>query len=237
MATIAPRISDAILEALSLTDYGGCADEHLCALHAIRDNRRAPSPMEWVPREVISLGHYFAAQDEGEAGQLKRAFCCAALLQSAAGPRGWQWGENYAVIGAIVTAHALGGSLLEAVAQFLTWRYPQKTIDPDERPFFAFGLVSAALLQSPVELSSIAIDEAVAFVEDAELTVRDPTGSARRDWFDGSFLELTCFEQQHHEWRDLASSLQWRFPDHPRLVEFTRRISETSGDPDARRSL
>jgi hypothetical protein len=118
----------------------------------------------------------------------------------------------------------LGAGLPEAAAGFLAWRLPALSIADAERPFFAFGLVAVALLAFRDAFAPPEVDRLIAFVEEEEAAVRDPTGACTPDMFGRSFLAETCFDQRHGAWRALAARVRSSFPNAVRLVGLARRI-------------
>ena len=142
------------------------------------------------------------------------------LLRAAAEPSNGRYfyGDNQTLIQLIGSALFLNRGLAEAAGSFLTWRIPQLRSDDPERPFFVFGLVALALLMKQPSLEASALDELIAFVEQAEADACTP------DMLEGSFLATTYYNLRHAAWRALATRLRTSMPDSERVVALARRI-------------
>jgi len=226
-------VTDEMLDEISRADYGMDADAHLEQLGVIRDSIRVPDPFEWHPKEVLELIRWSRPDDPewrpgstGRRGHIMRAFSCAALLRTPAVPPNYDclWGDNQTLAQLIESALILGDGLPEALASFLTWRFPLLSLTEEERPFFAFGVILLALLISFEKFSPAEVEEMVAFVMQAESSVRDPTGACTAEMFTGSFFTNAGFNQCHHVWRSLAARLLSRFAGIPSIVALIRKI-------------
>ena len=137
-----------------------------------------------------------------------RAFCCAALLHAAGDPanrdQGFAGNQNDTLAPLIESALALGHDLPAAAARYITWHLPSLKASDDNRPFYAFGLLVLAVLGTPDAFSLEDVEALAAFVDRAEMQVRDSAGVCTPDMFNGSFLELTRYDGNHHVWRALA---------------------------------
>ena len=73
------------------------------------------------------------------------------------------------------------------------------------------------------------------------MTARDPVGVCTPEMFEGSFLDLTGYNQQNDLWRSFASRVSVQHPRVKRLTDLTRRIEARSTGirtrPEARRRL
>ena len=231
-------VTDDMLVEISEVDYGTDADEHLAALHKIRDSGRPLSPLEWKPLEVLELMRWSEPDEpepnnrsSGQRGHIMRAFCCAALLRAAADPVNkcqlFVDSQNEALGPLIDSAVSIDRGLPAAAASFLTWGIDCLDEAEELRPFFGFGLLALALLSAPGRFSESDADELVAFIERAEICARNPP-EAYKPHFDfivgSSFLQFTVYNQRHSTWRSLAARLRSGFPDWGGLAAMARRI-------------
>jgi hypothetical protein len=235
LSRISEMTTDDMLVEISKTDYGMDADEHLSKLRQIRDTLQIESPLHWKPGEVLELARWSEPdvpqrnpQGSGQRRHVMRAFCCAALLRAAADPANddqiFVDSQNEALLPLIESALFLNDDLPSAAARFMMWRIETLTKSDDQRPFFAFGLLSLALLSDPDRFGAAEIDALAAFVDRAEILVRDPFDVWTPGVLSGSFMELVGYKQHHPAWRALATRLDARFRGSSRLSELLQRI-------------
>jgi len=137
------QIDDAMLREIAVADYGIAQDEHLAALRRIRDLGVVPLPLDWHPKEVLTLTRWCDPDDpnrppfnpgpSGRRGHLIRAFACAALLQAEP--------EEATLAQCLASTKALDEEISRAAACFLTWQIPRLQQEDTDRWLWAFGLL------------------------------------------------------------------------------------------------
>jgi hypothetical protein len=223
-AAISQIVSDEMLIEISKADYGSNWEQHLAELYAIRDSLSVPSPMAFYPAEVLRLVRWSSASSMHE--HAMRAFCCATLLRAAATPANatFRTGENETLVQMIDSAVALQRGLPETTASFIAWRIGTPTVHSEERPFFAFGLLSLALLSSSCMVDMTQLEELAAFVEQVEMAVRAAGSSRARDVSGDSFLDITSHRLRHAVWKSLAARLRPLVLEGSRVDALARRV-------------
>lgn len=195
----------------------------------IRDQLRIPDPIADV-QEVLELVRSSRPSRDNEAGHIKRAFCCAALLLAAVQPpkvKVFFGGQTLALVRLINSSLILGRGLPGAAGSFLMWQFRSLPDHSENRPFYAFGLVALALLAG-TNYSTSEVDELAEFVEQIESAIRDPAGVTTPEMFHGSFLNDPHIDvSSHTEWRTLATRLRSKHPESTRLTALTRRMEIT----------
>lgn len=228
--------ADDLLEEISQADYGIDASRHFAALKLIRDARAVPALLDWYPREVLELVRWSEPLDDWSVPtdlrrHAMRAFCCAALLRSAAEPASsnYAYGENQTLVGLIASALCLKNGLPDAAGRFLTWRIPTLDLLDDERPFFVFGLVALSILSDPPRVAASDIDQLVRLIEDAEAEIFDPSRVYTLEMFESSFLDGTCHDLRHASWRHLAHEMLASHPQSASLSALVKRMNTNRG--------
>lgn len=212
LAWLRPRIGDDMLAEIAAADYGMDLDEHLAALRRIRDDGAVLAPMGWEPKEVLELIRWSEPDDPtwkpgstGERGHLMRTFACTALIRAAAEPAnfGYFSGENQTVIQLIASVLTLGQDAQRATLQLLTWRVLREPDDPEERPFFALGVL---LLAAALGLGDdgAMLRDLCAWVVAEEAWARGHGNPAPNA--DAWLLGVTWFSQRDATWREAG----WR---------------------------
>lgn len=227
-------VSDEMLDAISVLDYGMGSDEHFEALRQIRDfglRGRLREP----PLEVLQLCRWGPPSVNGvvgaEASYLAQMFCCSVLLLAAAAAanrsQAFTYGENEALVALVTGAIYVKPDLCEMAGRFLTWRLLRQEVGQDERPHFAFALLCLAVLGSDRSREPPELDDWVTFVERTDLLSLDPTGVCTPGMFDDSFLARTVHRMRERSWLDLARGLRLACPDSlslARLLDKVERI-------------
>lgn len=234
LAACCALVTDDKLVEISKADYGEDEDEHFRAIKKIHRSRRPLAEMgSMVPREVLSLvGWSVIRKSEWEhdkteeRGHVMRAFCCAAMLRAQAEP-----GNKYdtgggltALINLIDSAMFLQRGVPEAAARFLAWCVPIMHVGDDDRPLYAFGLVSLALLLRRDAFSETDMDTLVTFAESVDMAVRDPEGWYTPDELGGSPIDGVGPTRSKDAWRSLAARLHAHVPDSTRVTAMTKRF-------------
>lgn len=98
LRAISARMTDEMLECISMADYGCDRDAHLAALRQLRDTGSLPQNPGWVPMEVLELIRWSEPENPewkpgrtGEFGHWMRAFACASILRAEHEP----WNYHY----------------------------------------------------------------------------------------------------------------------------------------------
>lgn len=206
LVALRPHVDDEMLDDIARADYGMEADAHLRELRAIRDDGTVPAPMDWVPREVLSLVRWTEPGDPNQSlwDHHRLAFVCAALLRADAEPANHATliSEVDSLAGLLDSAIVLGGPILDAALPFLAWRVAHPAEDT-ERPFFAFGVLLLAVLRRQ-RYAEERIGELAVAVIDEEARVR------QRHLLHGApgFLTgLTNYNQKIATWQRLGRRL------------------------------
>lgn len=212
LAWLRPRIDDDMLAEIAAADYGMDADAHLAALRRIRDSGAVLVSLGWEPKEVLELIRWSEPEDPtwrpgstGERGHLMRAFCCAALIRAAAEPANADTisGENQTVIQLIASALTLEPAAQRAALQLLAWRLLHALGDPEERPFFALGVLLLVVALGLDERGAILCDLcAWVLAEEAWARARADLGPTSDAWL----LGVTFFSGRDTAWREVG----WR---------------------------
>lgn len=130
LRAISQHVDDDALESISIADCGEDTEKHLAALKQIRDTGKLPTPMSWVPAEVLELIRWSEPENEnwkpgrtGVIGHWMRAFSCAALLRATCEP--WSYGvgpgHDSTLVQLIASLDTLPVDLTLPGVQFLAW--------------------------------------------------------------------------------------------------------------------
>jgi hypothetical protein len=199
--------------AIAAADYGQECDDHAEAIAVIARTGRIPVPMDWVPREVLTLTSYSEPADyierERPAAHLRRAFACAlVLIADANDGLGWS-GENSTMAPLVESAQALGSDVGEAAAEFAAWLAP-RVKEPRELPFIGLAFVALAM-PDPSRWPDTLILEACHWVMTKEDEAAAPWRSTLGLGSDQSWLlPITNFDGRHGTWRKIGAGLEER---------------------------
>lgn len=217
---LAPHLNDSHLHKIADADL--CLDEaqNFQALKHIQQGRPMPVPLEWIPREVLSLRRWIEPCDPHQSGlhsipqitdkALICAFCCAVLLQAADSPQTLDLiaSEVSTLIQYVAAARCLGRAASESALRSLCWRVlrlPDAPEYSEEFPFFAMAiLLLYATLFVPYQDGSD-LNLLADWVMEVEAQTREEWGApgSPLPWL----LGLTLFEQRHAVWRRLAQEI------------------------------
>ncbi|NTF17324.1 hypothetical protein G6L37_02610 [Agrobacterium rubi] len=190
MEALTKRLSDDDVETIARADYGIDAERHAAAITAIRRTVEIPSPLDWVPREVLNLTRWSDPQGSQDtvSGHIRRAFASMVILY-ADSVDGLGWGGSNTDMAVLTdSVHALGGDLVEAGADFASWLIARET-DRDELPFLGLAFFSLAL-PSPGRWNDTILMEVAEWVmrmddETAASTKADHSTVSNRPWLLG----------------------------------------------------
>jgi hypothetical protein len=93
LVQLSQHVDRAMLQEIAAADYGSDTDTHFAQLVAIHATAKIPSPLPWVPKEVLELMRWSEPEDpawrpggQGQRGHVMRAWCCAVLLRAGSDP-------------------------------------------------------------------------------------------------------------------------------------------------------
>ena len=93
LRAISAHVTDEMLEAISMADYGMDSEEYLAALQQVRDTGTFPKDLVRFPMEALELIRWSEPEKPewkpgrtGEFGHWMRAFSCAAILRAEHAP-------------------------------------------------------------------------------------------------------------------------------------------------------
>lgn len=221
---LTPHIDDSLLGEIAAADYGSEEKEHFEALKSIRDQRRIPIPLRWVPREVLELMRWSEPEDPswkpgsaGTRGHLIRAYCCTLLLKASGAPemKLYTSSENDTLIQMIASVLYLGREATEAASRFLCWCLSRLAASDKEYPFFVLGLLLLrAALFMPGE-NGIDLEVLAEWTIQEERQVRQEQSNLVES--DKWLLGLINFAQKHEAWvrvsEEVLSDPSKEFPE------------------------
>lgn len=208
------QVDDAMLAEIARADYGQDAEAHLAALVPIRDHGRVPAPIHWHPGEVLGLIRWSQPEDPswkpgsvGTRGHQMRAFVCAALLRATAEPENEEFenADDSSLAQCLASGKVLGQEMLEAAAQFLTWRIPRMTCDHAARLVFPLGLLVLATCLREGRLEEYVLGQAAEWFLAEEAAFRREHGPFPGR--EGSCLFADLFSVQQGFWQPHAAEL------------------------------
>jgi hypothetical protein len=218
LSLLRPHLDDDMLQQIADADWGMNADLNLARLRQIRDDGAVFAPMDWEPREVLSLVRWSEPADPnaGPRDDFIRAFVCAALLRTDAEPENQPHcdSENETLAQLVAASISLSGEFVEGATRFLAWKIAHVAID-EERPCFAFALLLLVVLRraryAEEEVGRLA-EAVVAEAGRVQERMREHR-TAQPGWI----LCLTHHNQKHHLWqrhgrRLLAEAEKFRSP-------------------------
>jgi len=131
LRAISARVTDEMLELISMADYGCDDDQHLGALRVLRDTGALPENPGWVPMEVLELIRWSEPDDPnwkpsgtGEFGHWMRAFSCAAILRAEHEPWNYRYNDGSTcstTIQLVLSLDALGIDLHREAGRDFAW--------------------------------------------------------------------------------------------------------------------
>lgn len=215
-----PRMTEPMLTTIAEADGGYDLDEHLWALRGIVASGRVPVPLEWEPREVVSMSHWAEGLD---VDHVQRAFCGTVLSLANLGPdpRGYDGIEDHLAI-LLESCAILGAEALVRAEGLLVALSESPECELRERAFAALGLLLAAVQRDPHDprLETLA---AHLLALDAELVRIGHYVHPEH----GFVLGATCFDARCRTWKRLVQETfaGWHDdPARPALTEVVRRL-------------
>jgi hypothetical protein len=178
------RVADGeVLASLAAGDAGQNASGHEAALRAMLQTGTLPSPLGWVPGEVLGMGRFEDPETarfgrrgvvDARRGHAVRAVACAGVVLAACDPEnhgeGWAGADDAARLAA--SAAALGGPVLEGVRGLLAWAALHPEAWGDDHPHFALAAVVLAAADPTVPIS--ALEPAAEWAGDLRRAARRP---------------------------------------------------------------
>jgi tetratricopeptide (TPR) repeat protein len=215
-----PQMTEARISAIADADGGFDRDDHLVALRGIVDSGRIPVPLEWEPREVLSLSQWAEGLD---VDHVQRAFCGTVLCLAKLGPdpRGYEGIESTLAI-LLESCAILGADALTRAEGMSVAMSESPECETRERAFAALGLLLAAAQRDPHDprLEPLA---AQLLAVDADLVHQDHYVHPEH----GFVLGATYFDQRDALWKRLVQETfaEWQDgPARPALAEVVRRL-------------
>lgn len=221
--TLVESLTHDDLKEIAHADYGQEATEHLHQLVQIKDFSSIPVPMEWNPKEVLSLYGWSEPSPalsyvRTKAFHNRRAFCCIALLVASTHPDG-PFTDRSHVIQLIESLDMTTVSRDDL--ELLGWLADQKVAENlQDAVFILLGQLYLSLVVPGIkerELATI-LDKIMLFESSVASTdLKDGVTSA---WLGRGRLE--------NKWRELGSKLAERTTDkRPSILETVRLIGAT----------
>ena len=222
LAWFQSRLDDRLLGVIAVADYGKDYQEHFRALRTIRDNLVIPSPLDWIPKEVLELQRWSEPENQaretrlssGE-GHLSRAFVCTVLIMAAGNPVANQdiSRESETSIQLVASSLVLGPEVSRLALRLLTWRMfssisvssTSSAINTEERPFLAFAILLLATALKPAPVDGPILKQLAEWVMEEEARAREALGAYFPDrktmhWL----LGLTRFNQKKATWLEVG---------------------------------
>jgi hypothetical protein len=245
LAWLGEQINDDLLGIIAGADYGEDYNEHFQALQLIRDELSIPSPLRWVPREVLELIRWSNPENPkwkpgltGHDGHLIRAFACATLVIAGGDPAtsGYISSENETLIHLAASCQVLASTANQLYLQLLAWRVLTGTVNYEERPFFALAILLQTLVSRPaIVVEGSDLKELAEWVMVEEAALRKQLGY----FYSGGLTErwlfdLTVFSQCENIWQAVARRvLLHPSTPHPKEAEESLLLigSAVTGDP------
>ena len=231
LAWLGERINDELLGVIAGADYGEDYNEHFQALQLIRDELTIPSPLRWIPKEVLELIRWSNPENPewkpglaSHDGHLIRAFACAALVIAGGDPDSILYisSENESLIQLVASCQVLENTANQLCLQLLVWRVLSGTVDYEERPFFALATLLQTIASKPAIVADGADLKALAewvMVEEATLRKQKGyfySGGLTERWL----FDLTVFNQCESVWQEVARRVLLNPPaPHPKEAE------------------
>ena len=202
------EVDDAMLREIAEADYGDDFDLHLQVLQHIRDTGEVPAPMQWHPREVLSLIRWSEPDDPtwkpgatGRRGHVMRAFSCTALLRAAAEPQNHDLleGENVTLAQLLASIEVLGKPYDDATLGFLIWHLDRMPLEVEERPFFVLAILYLTL-KVRLDFAPAEIGEIIDRLIEEENAVRQTDWAVLPEHDTRWILGLTFYNQKESYW-------------------------------------
>ena len=131
LRAISTHISDEMLEAISMADYGMDSEEYFVALRQVRDTGTFPRDLVRFPMEALELIRWSEPENPewkpgrtGEFGHWMRAFACAAILRAQYPPYNYMYNDgctDTTTIQLIESIRRLPVDLNTAASQLFAW--------------------------------------------------------------------------------------------------------------------
>lgn len=241
LAALSKHVDDEMLMSIALIDYGMNTEEHFAALCQIRDDQVVFAPMEWEPKEVLSLtlwsnpGKLYEGQIISDEKLLKehliRAFAAAALLRAMKEPPNSDYfnGDNHAIAVLLDSLSALAPSIQREALRFFAWSV-QTLADwnASENPFYVLALL-VLVLRTRAALTHNDLKAIIRWVFAEVNKVREYPSKRNADhkqWLPW----LTLYDMRHEMWQKIGleiMSLADQYPENCRNLKALARHLET----------
>lgn len=143
LQVVCPMVSSSSLQSLSRAEYGFEEEKYLKSLREIRDRQVVPVPLTRFPREVLLLASdYHSSADD--VGMIETTFANAVLLRAENDEPGL-WGSKTRLVSNLTAAVLTQPPHVQkALVEFLAFSIRSLEFVDDDRPHFAFALLTAA---------------------------------------------------------------------------------------------
>lgn len=235
VACLSGRVTDDMLADIARADRCGEADELYLSLRTIRDSPAIDRAATDHAFEVLQLGTYLSPEpnyprsvERLKFQHLQSLFCAAILFRAEKMPvfraRFLCSDETWQRF--IRSALYLGGDVLAAACQHLTWRLP-KADRYGHREFVALSLLILSLYAADTVITEAEADAVADMITSIEDVIREPTGVCTPDNFDPrtNFFTHVRWDDKP-EWRMWFATLREKFCQATRLVALVMRLEQ-----------